>query len=490
MRLEGAPARAGASAAMGASAAGRARAAVGRAVRAVRRELRGGNGARVVAGVLAAAAAAAAAWAVATVVLAAHGRRRIAAEETPLRQVEAMQRAWAGVMGGAAVGGGAWEEVMRDVAIAVKTGTEVSGERLRVLKEDGWMSVGRQVPNLLVIGEEQAPGVVGMKRYGTELLMDEERHVAEAGGHAGGQDGVDGGGGDWNATAGAVDGDALAGAGMLRGGAAPERPRKWFVKSGWRGDKDKNLPALHLLRTVYPGKKWYVLLDDDTYVFLDTLAAFVRRHEPDVSAGTPVYTGKIFFVAGCGAWSKSGKPKSGDGPKAGFAHGGSGIVMNGAAMDRLYPATAGCMRTYSSCWAGDMQVALCLRGAGVEPVRYGKARVFEHHFHQFAPSRAMADTRYIKRWLSAESPMSYHKMAREEANALSRFERDALRAGKPVRYAQLLEALMGAGVMPTYSKKEPDHVSHALDRTHEDFIGLGEIEQAAKAAAEATTSAH
>jgi Fringe-like len=381
---------------------------------------------------------------------------------------------------------------MFDVAIVVKTGAEVSGERLRVLREKGWMSVGRRVPNLLVIGDREAPGVVGMKRYGTELLLDEERHAAAGGGvnmsamAAAATVGWSSGNLTFNGSA-ELDVDALDGGGVRRGAVGMrERPRKWFEKGGWRGDKDKNLPAFHLLRTVYPGKKWYIMVDDDTYLFLDHFAAFAKRHEAEVATGKPLYTGKIFFVASCGAWGKGGVPKSGKGPQAGFAHGGSGIVMNGAAMDRLYGSVPACMRTFSSCWAGDMQVALCLRLHGVEPARYGGA--FERHFHPFSPSRSMADSRYVQRWLSDAAPMSYHKLAEGEVALVSEFERAALKSGTSVRYAALLRFLLDRGVRPTYSPDDLKWGTHKLDQEHDDFVGFSAVARAAAKTAGAKNS--
>lgn len=43
-------------------------------------------------------------------------------------------------------------------------------------------------------------------------------------------------------------------------------------EGGWTGDKDKNLPALGIMAHTFPDKDYYLLVDDDTYVFLDNLA--------------------------------------------------------------------------------------------------------------------------------------------------------------------------------------------------------------------------
>jgi hypothetical protein len=53
----------------------------------------------------------------------------------------------------------------------------------------------------------------------------------------------------------------------------------------------------------------------------------------------------------------------GDGPL--FAHGGSGIILSRAALDKVMPILDTCIKRYKPCWAGDIKTALCMRDAGI-----------------------------------------------------------------------------------------------------------------------------
>ena len=305
-----------------------------------------------------------------------------------------------------------WDKVKNDVAFGVKTGHEVAAHRLATLRRSGWWSVGRDVPNILVVSDSDDAdlGVLGLKTYAHDMLRaDNETHPREM-------------------------------------------PAKWWDKTGWRGDKDKNLPALHLLRTTFPGKKWYLLLDDDTYIFLDNFARYILQQGMDEK---PVYTGKVFFISRCGGFARDGtwaadKSK----PKGMFAHGGSGIVLNAKAMEKVYSRLGECIHEYCSCWAGDMQVGLCMWRVGV-PLRKieGGRSKWERHFIPFWPSKALSDKRYSQRWHSHEEPITFHQIPENEQKLMSQFERTLAKDGDSVQYYELREHLMSNGILPFDSPK-------------------------------------
>lgn len=342
----------------------------------------------------------------------------------------------------------AWEDIMHDVAVIIKTGHEVSSTRLKYLREIGWMSLGRRVPNLLVVSDTNGPGVVGMREYGKELIFAADAAAAAIEGFAN----------QTSADQNGIDNQNSRTTVRSRG-----KPKKWFSSKGWRGDKDKNLPAFHLARSLYPGKKWYIMLDDDTYIFLDNFARFTLDHSEPEEVATPFYTGKIFLIANCAQWGRHGENLvQKKGPTAAFAHGGSGIVLNGAAMDAIYTSIPECIHSFSSCWAGDIQTALCLRRVGISPRKYGT--YYERHFTPFHPSHALGDARYIKRWRSTERPITFHKVPLEQLKLLSRFERKCVEEHVPVVYANLLEFLLENNVRPTFPKKKSPHETHIFDK--------------------------
>lgn len=332
-----------------------------------------------------------------------------------------------------------WNKIKHDVVIGIKTGHEVAEKRLNKLRTFGWWSVGRDVPNFLVISDADDPvlGTVSIKPYGLQLL-DSLNASTILNSVANG-----------NSTSTSHHIQPI-----FKNNSQNKQllPKHWFEKSGWRGDKDKNLPAFHLLRTFFPGKKWYLLLDDDTYIFLENFARFTLQDGMD---SVPVYTGKVFYISRCGGFARDGRWIANHSePRGMFAHGGSGIVMNRLAIDAMYPNIASCILRYSSCWAGDMQVGLCLRRAGVMVRRLGPRRGFEKHFIPFWPSKALSDRRYSSRWKSADEPITFHKIPDKEMRIMSGLERRAMQSGDSIIYADLKDYLLKNDITPAHSKRD------------------------------------
>ncbi|KAJ3106941.1 hypothetical protein HDU97_005222 [Phlyctochytrium planicorne] len=134
---------------------------------------------------------------------------------------------------------------------------------------------------------------------------------------------------------------------------------------GWKLDAHKNLPALQILYASYPSAKWYMMIDDDTYVLMNNLIDFLKGRNPN----DPHYIGNANVFTGCDNVNEFG-----EGPS--FAHGGSGILMSRGAVERLIkggePDYKGkgkgieeCILRYKDCWAGDIRTALCMRDHGI-----------------------------------------------------------------------------------------------------------------------------
>ncbi|KAI8844802.1 hypothetical protein BC829DRAFT_419726 [Chytridium lagenaria] len=119
---------------------------------------------------------------------------------------------------------------------------------------------------------------------------------------------------------------------------------------GWAADAHKNLPGFQILHARFPDAKWYLMIDDDTFVFMDNLADMVKslNHTHEYYIGN----GNVFN--GC-----DGVEKFGDGPE--FAHGGSGILISSGAMKKMVKGVEKCIIKYRDCWAGDIRTSLCLR---------------------------------------------------------------------------------------------------------------------------------
>ncbi|KAJ3298788.1 hypothetical protein HDU79_006831 [Rhizoclosmatium sp. JEL0117] len=120
-------------------------------------------------------------------------------------------------------------------------------------------------------------------------------------------------------------------------------------------DAHKFLPGLRLLYKTYPDMPWYLMIDDDAFVFMHSLSEYVKLF----SHTKPYYIGNMNVFVGC-----DGVTEFGQGPA--FAHGGSGILVSNAAMKKVLDGVDGCIVKYRDCFFGDVRVALCMRDVGVK----------------------------------------------------------------------------------------------------------------------------
>lgn len=93
---------------------------------------------------------------------------------------------------------------------------------------------------------------------------------------------------------------------------------------GWISDAHKNLPGFRELWERFPKQEWFLMIDDDTYVFMDNLNNFVA----DYNSSEPFYFGAGNTFVGC-----DGVKSHADSTM--IAHGGSGILISRGAMQRL-----------------------------------------------------------------------------------------------------------------------------------------------------------
>jgi hypothetical protein len=123
---------------------------------------------------------------------------------------------------------------------------------------------------------------------------------------------------------------------------------------GWKSDAKKNIPGYKVLYEKFPNADWYIMIDDDTYLFMDNLKEKLDQYNPL----DPVYLGAPTNFIGCDGVKEWGKSIY-------FAHGGSGIVLSRGAVLKMLPLIENCITKYDNCWAGDIRLSLCLRDAGI-----------------------------------------------------------------------------------------------------------------------------
>jgi hypothetical protein len=169
--------------------------------------------------------------------------------------------------------------------------------------------------------------------------------------------------------------------------------------AGWANDQHKFFTALREAFRRYPQAKWFFLIDDDTYVSAHNL----MRVLAPLDHSSVFYGGGTMFFNGCGV------RLIGSGPR--FCHGGSGILLSNSALVQLVEVADACIVKYSSCWAGDVALALCLHDLSILPTSLLS-------FHANDPAITAADPK-----LRCELPATFHHVSAALHEQLFAFER-------------------------------------------------------------------
>ncbi|KAJ3341264.1 hypothetical protein HDU83_006698 [Entophlyctis luteolus] len=120
---------------------------------------------------------------------------------------------------------------------------------------------------------------------------------------------------------------------------------------GWKRDARKFFPGLRLANSTFSDVEWFLLIDDDTFVFIDSLVEYLATLDYD----SPLYFGSLSMVGPgvCGAALKQDH----------FVYGGAGIVLSRQAMNLL-------METIDT-KAGDVSLGLCIQQTTATPLNLG-----------------------------------------------------------------------------------------------------------------------
>ncbi|KAI3323760.1 glycosyltransferase family 31 protein [Xylariaceae sp. AK1471] len=143
-----------------------------------------------------------------------------------------------------------------------------------------------------------------------------------------------------------------------RGAFSPEEIASWAdapnSKFGrdtpaWKLDKWKFLPIASKAYRQNPTSKWYMFLECDTYIFWNSLLAWLSH----IDSSQPYYLGRQMWIAGDL-----------------FAYGGAGILISNPAMKRLVERYTDNLETYNDLtlhqWAGDFILARAMDDAGIQ----------------------------------------------------------------------------------------------------------------------------
>ncbi|KAJ9157445.1 Family 31 glycosyltransferase [Pleurostoma richardsiae] len=202
---------------------------------------------------------------------------------------------------------------------------------------------------------------------------------------------------------------------------------------GWELDAMKFIPGLELAYRRMPGKKWYILQDDDTYFIRPTLESILARLDPS----QPMYLGN-----GVGDF------------KGRFAHGGSGIVLSHGAMSRLFDQHPEVVReaylnALTEVW-GDKLLATTLMKIGV---------YLDEWYGSFFNGERPTTTR-IRPDHFCSPLVSFHEL--KDPSAMAEVGRRFRFGKKPVSWGQLWKM---------YGQADLDDFERRRIRINEDHVG-------------------
>ena len=181
---------------------------------------------------------------------------------------------------------------------------------------------------------------------------------------------------------------------------------KW--QHPWYSAQPRFLPSLHHLWQSNPTARWFVLADDDTYLFPKNILRRLGKHNssrPEVLS---------FFWCSWSGITEFMEPRRDCHP---FAQGGPGVIFSRTIMDMVGPHLLDCNEMYNDAeHAASMRIAVCMerlfgyenwtKGAFIKPWRSG--------LHPGNPESVISDG---NTW---DAPGSFHQVKPDQMRALKR----------------------------------------------------------------------
>jgi hypothetical protein len=200
---------------------------------------------------------------------------------------------------------------------------------------------------------------------------------------------------------------------------------------GWKSDAQKNIPGFRELYHTFPNAEWFIMLDDDSYIFLKNLDLFLSKFnssEPYYFGEATSFVGEHFYQSNL------------------FAQGGAGIIISKGAMKRLENEWDNCIEKYRDCWAGDVRISLCLRDVGV---------LVTHNdgFHSNSPNDNFDFTNH-----QCSIPFTFHHLLKHQIQSL--YEVETLVQQGPILYQHVLSRLINT--QPRNNTNRPGNDINAI----------------------------
>ncbi|KAI9931151.1 hypothetical protein MW887_010808 [Aspergillus wentii] len=189
----------------------------------------------------------------------------------------------------------------------------------------------------------------------------------------------------------------------------------------WRLDKYKFIHMLVKAWTLRPNRDWYVFVEADTYLIWSNLVMWLDRRDPS----QPQYLGSPTYLNG-----------------EAFAHGGSGIILSRAAMEKVLSDDEDITERYDvrlqKEYYGDYVLMKALEEKGIAlekswPMMQGK----KQNSLPFGPGPGNG----VRHW--CQPLVTMHGVTPEDVNAIWQLEQQRPDVKKPLLMAEIYEHFMG-----------------------------------------------
>ena len=122
----------------------------------------------------------------------------------------------------------------------------------------------------------------------------------------------------------------------------------------------KVLPGFHLMHTQWPNASWYIMIDDDTFIFRRSLAKLLSGLDPQDNhyIGYPRHSAQM-----CSKDVSSRQHP--DQPEGPFALGGCGMILSKGALNKFTKVVENCIVVSQDCYLDDVRLFFCLRDINI-----------------------------------------------------------------------------------------------------------------------------
>ena len=200
--------------------------------------------------------------------------------------------------------------------------------------------------------------------------------------------------------------------------------REQTREAAWNLDKYKFLHMLEKSWKLRPNRKWYVYIEADTYLVQSNLRLWLER----LDSSKPLYLGSPTYVNGVG-----------------FAHGGSGIVLSGAALSQFADGDEGVAARYDEMMThemyGDYVLMKALKDKGVDFTSAWP--MLQNEKPSTIPFGPGPDNG-VRHW--CQPIVTMHHITPEEASQIWAFEQTRQDVAKPLLLKELYAGMVAQEV--------------------------------------------